>query len=433
MIAPLRSLALTCAIAVVLAACSKPEQPQPPPPEVGVIDATPQTLPLQRELVGRLSPYRSADVRARVPGVLLKRVYEEGSEVKQGQTLFLIDPAPLRASLDASQAQLASARASYANAKVAADRARSLAPQAYVSKADLDAAEATERTALAAVKQAEASVTSSRISLGYAEVTAPISGVAGKQQVTEGALVGQGDVTLLTTVDQLDPLYVNFSLSVDELSQMRAAQAKGALALSGDGKASVQVQLADGSTYPQAGTLDFSSTTVDPATGAVSLRAVLPNPERILLPGAFVSFQATLGERRNAYLVPQQALLRDASGGYVMVVGADGNVVRRNVITDGAQNGNWLVSSGLQAGDKVVVAGVQKVKEGAPAVAKPWTPAAAGGNGAPAAAGQAAPAAQGAPAEATPASGQQPAPDAGQAPQQDPNAPAEAATDSNTP
>ncbi len=413
MIAPLRTLALTCAVALALAGCKKEEQQAPPPPEVGVIEAKPQTLPLQRELVGRLSPYRSADVRARVPGVLLKRVYQEGSEVKQGQTLFLIDPAPLRAELNASEAQLASARASYANAKVAADRARSLAPQKYVSKADLDNAESAERTALAAVKQAEAAVSSSRISLGYSEVTAPISGVAGKQQVTEGALVGQGDVTLLTTVDQLDPLYVNFSLSVDELSQLRAAQAKGALALSGDGKATVQVKLSDGTAYGENGTLDFSSTTVDPATGAVSLRAVLPNPERILLPGAFVSFQATLGERNNAYLVPQQALLRDATGGYLMVVGADGKVVRRNVKTEGAQGGNWLVTAGLEPGDKVVVAGTQKVKEGAPAVPKPWSPQQQGaaGQGAPAA-GQA-PAAQGdgAPADAAakPAAQQAPA------------------------
>ena len=395
MIAPLRSLALTCAVAVALTACKKPEQQTPPPPEVGVIDARPQTLPLQRELVGRLSPYRSADVRARVPGVLLKRVYQEGADVKQGQVLFLIDPAPLRASLNASQAELASAQASYANAKAAANRARSLAPQKYVSKSDLDAAEATERTAAAAVQQAQAALTSAKINLGYAEVTSPISGRAGKQQVTEGALVGQGDVTLLTTVDQLDPLYVNFSMSVDELTQMRAAQAKGQLALSGDGKSTVQVKLSDGTVYDQPGTLDFSSTTVDPTTGAVSLRAVLPNPQKILLPGAFVSFQANLGERNNAYLVPQQALLRDTNGGYVMVVGADGKVVRKNVKTDGAQNGNWLVSEGLAAGDKVVVAGVQKVKEGTPATAKPWTPG-QDANGKPAAAG----AAPGAPAAA---------------------------------
>ena len=362
-----------------------------------MIDAKPQTLPLQRELVGRLSPFRSADVRARVPGVLLKRVYQEGSQVKQGQTLFLIDPAPLRASLNASEAQLASARATYANAKVAADRARSLAPQQFVSKSDLG-----QRRVGRAHRAGRGQAGRSRRDLladqpGYAEVTALISGVANKQQVTEGALVGQGDVTLLTTVDQLDPLYVNFSLSVDELTQLRAQQAKGALALSGDGKATVAVKLADGSTYSEPGTLDFSSTTVDPATGAVSLRALLPNPQQILLPGAFVSFRANLGERNNAYLVPQQALLRDTTGGYVMVVGADGKVVRKNVKTDGAQNGNWLVSDGLAAGDKVIVAGVQKVKEGAPAVAKPWTPG-QDANGKPAAGGAA-------PAGAAPAAG----------------------------
>ncbi|MGH8086690.1 MAG: efflux RND transporter periplasmic adaptor subunit, partial [Stenotrophomonas sp.] len=380
MIAPLRTLALTCAVAVALTACKKPEQQTPPPPEVGVIEAKADTLPLQRELVGRLSPYRSADVRARVPGVLLKRVYQEGQDVKQGQVLFLIDPAPLQAALNASQAELASAQATYANAKAAAARARSLAPQKFVSKSDLDAAEATERTAAAAVQQAQASLSNAKINLGYAQVTSPIDGRAGKQQVTEGALVGQGDITLLTTVDQLDPLYVNFSMSSDELTQLRRAQAAGAVSLSGDGKSTVQVKLSDGTMYDQPGTLDYSSAVVDPSTGAVTLRAVLPNPEKILLPGAFVSFQAVLGERKNAFLVPLQALQRDTTGGYVMVVGKDGKVVRRNVVTEGQQGSNWLVSSGLEPGDQVVVAGVQKVKEGAPATAKPWTPPAPAAN-----------------------------------------------------
>jgi membrane fusion protein (multidrug efflux system) len=382
MIAPLRTLALTCAVAVALTACKKPEQQTPPPPEVGVIEAKADTLPLQRELVGRLSPYRSADVRARVPGVLLKRVYQEGQDVKQGQVLFLIDPAPLQAALNASQAELASAQATYANAKAAAARARSLAPKQFVSKSDLDAAEATERTAAAAVQQAQASLANAKINLGYAQVTSPIAGRAGKQQVTEGALVGQGDITLLTTVDQLDPLFVNFSMSSDELTQLRRAQAAGAVSLSGDGKSTVQVKLSDGTMYDQPGTLDYSSAVVDPSTGAVTLRAVLPNPQQILLPGAFVSFQAVLGERKNAFLVPLQALQRDTTGGYVMVVGKDGKVVRKNVVTEGQQGSSWLVSSGLDPGDKVIVAGVQKVKEGAPASAKPWTPTAANGNGA---------------------------------------------------
>ena len=378
MTAPLRLLALTCAATLSLAACKKPqEQAAPPPQEVGVVDAKPQTLPLQRELVGRLSPFRSADVRARVAGVLQKRVYEEGSAVKEGQVLFLIDPAPLQASLASAEGALASARATYVNARATANRARSLAPQSYVSKSDLDSAEAAERSSAAAVQQAEAAVTTARINLGYARVTAPIAGQAGKQQVTEGALVGQGDVTLLTTVDQIDPLYVNFSMTADELSLLRAAQDKGAVALAGDGKTTVQVNLPDGSAYAHEGTLDFSSTTVDPATGTVSLRAQLPNPDHILLPGSFVSFKANLGERHNAFLVPQAAVQRDTQGGYVLIVGKDGKVVRKNIALDNQQGGNWLVSSGLAAGDQIIVSGVQKVKEGAPATAKPWQPEAA--------------------------------------------------------
>ncbi len=388
MTAPLRLLALTCAATLSLAACKKPqEQAAPPPQDVGVVDAKPQTLPLQRELVGRLSPFRSADVRARVAGVLQKRVYEEGSAVKEGQVLFLIDPAPLQAALASAEGALASARATYANARATATRARSLAPQSYVSKSDLDSAEAAERSSAAAVQQAEAAVTTARINLGYARVTAPIAGQAGKQQVTEGALVGQGDVTLLTTVDQIDPLYVNFSMTADELSLLRAAQDKGAVALAGDGKTTVQVNLPDGSAYAHEGSLDFSSTTVDPATGTVSLRAQLPNPDHILLPGSFVSFKANLGERHNAFLVPQQAVQRDTQGGYVLIVGKDGKVVRKNVTLDNQQGGNWLVSSGLAAGDQVIVSGIQKVKEGAPATAKPWQPdAAKPAAGAPAAA-----------------------------------------------
>jgi len=374
MTSPLRILAVTGALALSLTACKKPQEQQaPPPPEVGVVEAKPQNLPLQRELVGRLSPFRSADVRARVSGVLTKRVYEEGTAVKEGQLLFQIDPAPLRAALASAEAALASAQASYTNAKTTADRARSLAPQSYVSKSDLDNAEAAERSGAASVQQARAAVTTARINLGYADVTAPISGLAGKQQVTEGALVGQGEATLLTTVDQIDPLYVNFSMTAGELSALRAAQEQGAVALAGTDKTTVQVNLPDGTAYAHEGTLDFSATTVDPATNTVTLRAQLPNPEKVLLPGTFVSFKANLGQRNNAFLVPQQAVQRDTQGGYVLVVGQDGNVVRKNVVLDSQQGGNWLISSGLAAGDKVIVSGVQKVKEGTPAKPTPWS------------------------------------------------------------
>lgn len=374
-----RSVILFCAIAVALAACKKQEQMQMPTPEVGVVKATAQNVPLTRDLVGRLAPFRSADVRARVPGVLVKRVYQEGTDVKEGQVLFQIDPAPLQATLSAAQANLASAQATYSNAKVSADRARKLAPQNYVSKADLDNAEAAERSAAAAVQQARASVESARINLGYTNVTAPISGRAGKQQVTEGALVGQGDATLLTTVDQLDPLYVNFSLSVSELEALRAAQSRGGVALTGTGDAKVEVVLTDGSVYQEAGTLDFSGAVADPATGAVSLRALIPNPQKTLLPGMFVTLKAVLGERLNAFLVPQEALLRDAQGAYVYVVGADGKVARKNVTAENPRDGKWVITSGLAANDQVIVSGVQKVQPGAPAKATPWKPAAPAG------------------------------------------------------
>ena len=375
----LRTLALAGAVALAVAACKKQEMPQMPPPQVGVIEAAPQTLPLQRDMVGRLSAFRSADVRARVSGVLLQRVYTEGSDVKEGQAMFRIDPAPLQATLSSAQAQLASAQATYTNAHVAAERARSLAPQKFVSRSDLDNAEAQERSAAAAVQQARASVTTARINLGYASVTAPISGRAGKQQVTEGALVGEGSATLLTTIDQIDPLYVNFSMNSQELAQLQAAQSQGNVQLSGDGKTTIDVLLGDGSTYPHSGTLDFSSVTVDPSTGSVSLRATLPNPEHALLPGAFVSFKANLGQRNNAYLVPQAAIQRDAAGAYALVVGKDGKVARKNVTIDSQQQGQWVVTGGLATGDQVIVEGLQKAKEGQPAKAVPYNPNAKGG------------------------------------------------------
>ncbi len=368
----LRGASLTL-LALALAACKAPEQPQMPPPEVGVVSVQPQSVPLQRELAGRLAPFRSSDVRARVSGVLQKRVYQEGSDVKEGQLLFQIDPAPLQASLSAAQANLASAEASYANARVSANRARQLAPQKFVSKSDLDNAEAVERSAAAAVQQAKANVASARINLGYASVTAPISGRAGKQQVTEGALVGTGDATLLTTVDQIDPLYANFSISASELEQLRNAQD---VSLEGQGKARVEVVLSNGRVHPEPGVLDFSDTAVDSDTGAISLRARVPNPGKTLLPGSFVTLRATLGQRANVFLVPQAAVLRDANGAYVYAVGGDGNVVRKNVVIDSAGTGQWMVTSGLASNDKIVVSGQQKIKEGAPAKAVPWQPAA---------------------------------------------------------
>ncbi|HJT97472.1 MAG TPA: efflux RND transporter periplasmic adaptor subunit, partial [Rhodanobacteraceae bacterium] len=329
---------------------------------------------LTRDLVGRLSAFRSADVRARVAGVLVKRVYEEGSDVKEGQLLFEIDPAPLKAALNAASATLAQAQATYTNNHVAAERARELAPKGFVSKSDLDNAEAAERTASASVKQAQANVEGAKISLGYASVRAPISGRAGKQQVTEGALVGQGEATLLTTIDQIDPIYVNFTLSVNDLEDMRRAKAAGRATLADNDKAEIRLALPDGSEYGATGTLDFSDTTVDPATGAVSLRGQIPNPDRSLLPGMYVTIKATLGAQHDVFKVPQAALQRDATGPFVLVIGADGKVARKDVVVDTARDGYWIVTSGVAAGDQVVASGVQRAKVGQPAKGTPWQP-----------------------------------------------------------
>src|SRR5580704_2278430 len=253
------SIFILGSVASLLAGCAKAPAPmEMPPPQVAFVAAHQEEVPLVRELVGRLSATRQADVRARVAGVLLKRVYTEGADVKQGQSLFIIDPTPLKATLDAQLANLASAEATAANAKVLARRTHDLAPQHFVSRNDIDNADAADRTAAAAVQQSQANVELARINLGYANVTAPISGRASQQQVTEGALVGQAEATLLTTVEQIDPIYVNFSQAVGDLDRLRRAQTSGRVQLVDQSKAQVDLTLPDGSRYAKSGTLDFS-------------------------------------------------------------------------------------------------------------------------------------------------------------------------------
>ncbi len=370
--APVLLVLALAAASLSLVGCSKDAGQagaDKPTPEVGVVVLQPATITLQQELSGRLSPFRSADVRARVAGIVQRRLYEEGSDVRQGQALFQIDPATLQVALSSAQAGLASAQADAANARSLASRARKLAPAKFISATDLDNALATERSAAAAVQQAQASVQAARINLGYATVRAPIAGRAGQQQITEGALVGEGGATLLTTVDQIDPLYVEFSIGVDDLAKMRA--------LAGDGATrEVKVKLADGSFYATPGTLDFAGDVVDPATGAVALRARLPNPDHRLLPGTFVTVQASLGEQSNAFRVPQVAVQRDGQGAYVLVVGQDGKVARKGITASLMQGSDWIVSDGVAPGDQVIVSGLQRVQPGQ--AAKIAAPAAQG-------------------------------------------------------
>lgn len=379
----LRLVVLGTAIAL-LAACGKgsapPAQAQatPPPPAVDVVKVRLQSVPLTKDLVGRLASTRIAEVRARVAGIILKRVYTEGTDVKQGQVLFLIDPAPLKAALHAQQAALAKAQADAANAALTARRYEQLRKRDLISQQDLDTAEATTRTTAAVVKQAEANVETAQLDLGYATVTAPISGRAGRAQVTEGALVGQGEATVLTTIEQIDPIYVNFSQSLGEVGQLRKDAVPG-----GGSAPSVGILLPDGTLYPHRGSLDFSDIAVDPGTGALSLRAVIPNPDRRLLPGMFVSLRLTTGHLDNAALLPQAAVQRDDKGAYVMIVDNSGKVQERRVQTHGMTRTAWIVTGALQPNDQVIVAGLQKVKPGAPAravlAAGQATVAAAGG------------------------------------------------------
>lgn len=369
------ALALTC---TALIACHKSEPPAAaPPPEVGVIQAQAQAVPLTRDLVGRLSPFRTADVRARVAGVLVKRVYAEGSDVKEGDVLFEIDPAPLKAALASAQAALSQAQAAATNAKAAANRARELIGKQYVSRSDLDNAEASERTTAAQVQQARAAVQTAQINLGYATVRAPIAGRAGQQQVTEGALVGQGTATLLTTIDQLDPVYANFTLSVADLDQLRQSAADGSITLLEPNKAEVTLTRQDGTPTGRTGVLDFSDVAVDPATGSVALRAQIANPDRTLLPGMYVTASLSLGQINRAYLIPQSVLQRDAQGAYVLVVGEGDKVERRPVKADTLRKDAWIVTDGINDGERLVASGIQKARPGQPVKPVPADTAAA--------------------------------------------------------
>lgn len=366
---PLFTLAATLA----LVGCSQAPAPAAATPEVSTFTATPETVTLTRQLVGRLSAYRTADVRARVPGVLQSRLYAEGTDVSADQPLFQIDPAPLQTALARAQAALQSARAAGLNARAAADRARSLAPAKFVSQADLDNAQAAERSANAAISEAEASVRAAQIDLGYARVRAPINGRAGKQQVTEGALVGSGEVTLLTTVDQIDPLYVNLSIGAADLEALREQQNQGQVSLSQTHDIRVRVIKANGRPYRHTATLDFAAMDVDPSSGAVSLRALLPNPERELLPGAFVSVEADLGNLAGAYRIPQQAVQRDKDGAFVMVVNGAGVVARKDVTLEPrAIDGHWVVTQGLAPNDRIIALGLQSVRAGEKVATVPY-------------------------------------------------------------
>jgi membrane fusion protein (multidrug efflux system) len=345
--------------------------PQMPPPEVAVVVIQKGSLPIDADLPGRVEAARTAEVRARVPGIVLRREFVEGAEVKAGQVLFRIDPASYQAALDNAKAQLAKNEAIAANAKAVESRANSLIASKMISQQDYDAAIASARGAQADVLAAKADLEAARLNLGYATVTAPISGRIGRALVTEGALVGQGEATPLAVIQQLDSVYVNFAQSTAVVLKLRQANAAGRLKGLANAQTPVSVVLEDGSVYPHAGHLLFSDLAVDPSTGAVTLRGEVPNPDHLLLPGLFVKVRMALGVAQDAITVPQRAVMRTPQGATVYVVGADGNVLAQPIKTDIAQGDSWLVSEGLKGGEQVIVDGLQKVKPGAPAKAVP--------------------------------------------------------------
>jgi membrane fusion protein (multidrug efflux system) len=363
---------------MAVAGCHSGKKPAPaPPPKVGTVTVEPQTVPLTRDLVGRLSAYYSANVVARVSGVLVKRTYKEGAEVKAGQVLFEIDPSYYTAVLDSNLAILAEDQATYTNNRVTAERDRKLLPIGSVSQQTVDDADAAERSAAAKVKADQAAVETARINLGYTRVSSPISGTASQQQVTQGALVGSATSdtgsggTLLTTVERLDPLYVNFTISAADLLTLRQARN---VALAHQNETRIQITLPNGNPYAEAGALDFSDVAANPVTGAVNLRASVPNPKHDLLPGMYVTLRITLGEQSQVYLIPQQGVQRDTVGAYVLVVGPDSKVKRKDVTTSESAGNDWIVTGGLESGDRVIVAGVQGAKEGGQVTAAPWQP-----------------------------------------------------------
>jgi membrane fusion protein (multidrug efflux system) len=364
--------------ALFVSACSRQAPQQaPPPPEVGVVVAREQPVPLIRETSARLAPVRASDVRARVAGVVQKRLYKEGSMVKEGQPLVQIDPAPFRAALAQATANLEQAEASAKNAAVTASRNRELVKQNLVSRRELDDAESLERSSAAQVSAARAQVQTARINLGYANVTAPISGRASRMRVLEGTLVGQGDATLLTTVEQIDDLFVFFDQPASDFESFMRAQATGAVTVAQGNQAELRVIYGDGKEYPHVGRLDFSDYSVNPVTGAVAFRGVVPNPDHALIPGLFVKVRLTAGMLNKGFRVPQLAVQRDGQGPYVLVVGGDGKVNQARVNTVTTLDNDWVISSGLKNGDQVVVSGIPQAQPGAVVKAAPVQPAAA--------------------------------------------------------
>lgn len=378
---------IVLASALALAACGKKDNgPAPQAPMVSVLTVQPQTVTVDTELTGRLKPIRESEVRARVAGILLKRLFTEGTYVKEGQPLFQIDNAPYLASLQSARASLATAQANAVKADADVVRYRPLVAANAISKQEFDQAIAQQRLAHAQIESAQAAIKTAQINVGYAYVRAPISGRIGKALVTEGALVGQGDVTQLALIQQTHTLYVDLTQTAAQAMKIRQDIASGKMKTI-NGAVEVAIKLDDGSEYPQKGRLLFTDMTVDEGTGEVKVRAEIPNDNDMLLPGQFVRVEIPQAEIQNAIVLPQQAVTRGANGDTVTVVNADGSLAVRPVTVVQQKGTNWVISGGLRAGDKVAMDGLALVQlTGAKKVqTQPWKATAASAPSAPSA------------------------------------------------
>ncbi|HEX3382646.1 MAG TPA: efflux RND transporter periplasmic adaptor subunit [Paraburkholderia sp.] len=352
--------------AILLAACG-PKQSAPPPqtPEVGVVTLQPTTVPVITELPGRTNAFLVAQVRARVDGIVLNREFTEGSEVKAGQRLYKIDPAPYIASLNNAKASLAKAQANLVSTTAQANRYKVLVAANAVSKQDYDNAVAAEGQAAADVAAGKAAVDTAQINLGYTDVTSPVTGQIGVSQVTPGAFVQQSAATLMATVQQLDPVYVDLTQSSLDGLKLRRDVQEGRLKTTGPGAAQVTLVLEDGRVYPEKGKLQFTDVTVDQGTGSVTVRAIFKNPSHVLLPGMFVRAKIDEGVNQNALIVPQVGVTHDQKGQpTALVVGNDNKVELRQIVTTGTYGSYWVVADGLKVGDRVVVQGTDKARPG---------------------------------------------------------------------
>jgi membrane fusion protein, multidrug efflux system len=366
------SCAAGAALALLLASCSSEAPSAPPPPEVNIVTIRTQTVPNVIELPGRVQAYRTSEVRARVDGIVERRLFNEGSFVRAGTALFRIDPRQLTATANAARAQLARAQATAANARQVVGRYQPLLADQAIGKQEYDAAVAAQRTAEADVQAAQANLESARLNLGYSMVTAPISGRARRAEVTEGALVSAGQGTLLTTIEQIDRVYVNFGQSSSDLLATRRDMGSGKVSAPQLERVEVQLILEDGTPYPVVGHLDFLDLSIDEATGTAALRAEFPNPNSALLPGQFVRARIFAGNRADGVLIPQRAVKLAADAASVMVLDAKNNATPRPVKLGTMVAGQWAILDGLKPGDRVIVDGLQKVQPGQPVrVAQP--------------------------------------------------------------